>query len=280
MTIAITCASGQLGRLTIEHLRATAPAARLVALARSPERAAFDGVETRGFDYRDAAALAPALEGVTTLALISSGDFEGRVGQHLNVIEAAKAAGVRRVVYTSLLKADRSPLIVAGDHRETEAALRASGLGFTILRNGWYTENWTGSLPAAAAAGAIIGCAGSARVSPATRRDHAEALAAAVSGEGHEGATYELGGDAFTMADLAAELSRRVGKPVPYADLPKAEFEAALAGMGLPAGLVAVIADADAGAAGGWLLEEGGALARLIGRRPTPLSAAVAAALA
>ena len=280
MTFAITGASGQLGRLAIRKLKTLVAPDSVVALARRPDSVADLGVQARVFDYTRPETLAPALEGVEVLALISSSDFNDRVGQHRNVIEAAVAAGVRRLVYTSILKADTSPLIIAQDHKATEAILAGSGLTTTILRNGWYTENWTGTLPAAVGAGALIGCVGEGRVSPATRQDYAEALAAVVAGDGHDDKVYELGGEVFTMPQMAQAVSEIVGRAIPYKDLPRPAFEEILGGAGLPDGFATVIADADAGAARGWLLDESGALAELIGRAPTPMKAAVSAALA
>ncbi|NIZ12779.1 SDR family oxidoreductase [Phaeobacter sp. HF9A] len=279
MTLAVTGASGQLGRLAIAKLKTLVPADSIVALARTPEKIADLGVEARAFDYTTPETLAPALEGVEVLALISSSDFNDRAGQHRNVIEAAKSAGVKRLVYTSILKADQTPLLIAQDHKATEALLAASGLTTTILRNGWYTENWTGALPTAIEAGALIGAVGNGRVSPATRQDYAEALAAVLAGDGHDNKIYELGGEVFTMPGLAAELSKQTGKDIPYNNLDKATYETILRDFGLPDGFAALLADADAGAAEGWLLDESGTLAELIGRAPTPMHSAVTAAL-
>lgn len=281
MKIAVTGATGQLGRLAIAALKSHVPASGVVALARDPDRAADLAVETRRADYTDRGSLDDALTGIDVLALISSSDFDDRVGQHRAVIEAARTAGVARIVYTSILKADASPLLVASDHRATERLIVESGLAFTILRNPWYTENWTAALPAAVEAGTIVGCAGDARVSPATRQDLAEALAAVAASTGHENKTYELGCEPpFTFADLAAEVSAQTGRAIPYTSLPKEEFIGILADLGLPPGLPEVIADADARAAEGWLFDDSGTLSTLIGRPTTSLRDAVAAALA
>ncbi|MCH8466789.1 MAG: NAD(P)H-binding protein, partial [Roseinatronobacter sp.] len=185
MTIAITGASGQLGRLAITHLKTLTGPAQIIALARDPARMADLGVSARAFEYTQPERMAAALEGVTTLALISSSDFKDRTGQHRNVINAAKAAGVERIVYTSILKADTSPLLIAADHRETEEIIAQSGLSATILRNSWYTENWTANIGAVLGAGAVIGAAGEARFTPATRKDYAEALAITASDPAH-----------------------------------------------------------------------------------------------
>ncbi|WP_114858732.1 SDR family oxidoreductase [Azospirillum brasilense] len=280
MTIAVTGATGQLGRLVIARLKKTVPASGIVALVRSPAKAADLGVEAREADYGNPETLARALAGVDTLLLISSNEIGQRAAQHRNVVNAAKAAGVGRIVYTSLLHADRSPLSLAEEHRATEADIKASGLPFTILRNGWYTENHTGSVGAALAGGAVIGSAGDGRISSATRADYADAAVAVVTGTGHEGRTYELAGDeAVTLADLAAEISRQSGKNIPYRNLPEADYAAILAGFGLPEVFAKGIASWDADASKGALFDDGRQLSALIGRPTTPLSAAVAAAL-
>jgi NAD(P)H dehydrogenase (quinone) len=280
MTIAITGATGPLGRLVLDNLKEKATVGDLVALARSPEKAADLGVPVRAFDYDKAETLAPALAGVDTLLLISGPVPGVRVAQHRNVIAAAKQAGVRRVVYTSALHADTSPLDIAPDHRATEAALKASGVPYTIVRHGWYTENYTGSIPGALAGGAFLGSAGDARISSATRADYAAGDAAVLTTSGHEGKTYEFAGDeAWTLHDLAAEISRQTGRTIPYRDLPAAEYAKILTSVGLHERLARAIAGWDVAAAQGALFDDSRQLSRLIGRPTTPLATAVADAL-
>lgn len=281
MTIAVTGATGQLGRLVIDGLKEQIAPEQIVALARNPEKAAGHGVGSRGFDYGQPDQLVTALEGVTRLLLISSSEIGQREVQHRNVIAAAKQAGVGHIVYTSLLHADRSPISLAQEHRATEADLLASGLAVTILRNGWYFENYTGSIPAALANGAFVGSAGEGQLSLATRADYAAAAVAVLTGEGHAGKTYELAGDvAITLADLAAELSRQTGKTLPYVNLPEAEFAAILKGAGLPDVFAEGLARWDVDASNGALFDDGHALSALIGRRTTSLEKAVSRALA
>ncbi|XOY55624.1 MAG: SDR family oxidoreductase [Rhodobacterales bacterium] len=281
MTIAITGATGQLGRLAIAHLKTLTDPAQIIALVRDPAKAADLGVAARAFDYTAPQTMAPALQGVDVLVLISSSDFNDRVGQHRNVIMAAKAAGVGRIVYTSIQQADRSPMLIAFDHRATEAAIKGAGLTATILRNGWYTENWTSSLAGALSAGALIGAAGAARFTPATRADYAQALAVVAADAAHAGQVYELGGDtAITLADIAAEVSRQTGKDIPYNDLPADVYQGILESFGLPAGFAAMLVDVDQLAGEGWLADTSGTLGRLLGRPTTPLADAVRAALA
>ncbi len=276
MTIAITGSTGQLGRLAIAAL--TARGVTPIALARNPDKAADLGVPVRAFDYK--AADPAALAGVSVLVLISSNDFDDRVGAHKTVIAAAKAAGVGRVIYTSILRAETSPMLLAADHKGTEAALKASGLTYTLLRNGWYIENHTGSLGGAIAAGALIGSAGEGRFSAAARKDFAEAIAVTASTSGHDNAVYELAGDhSYSYADLAAEVSRQTGKTIPYNDLPAEVYAGILTGFGLPEGFAHVLADSDVQAGKGALEDNSRTLSRLIGRATTPMADVVKAAL-
>lgn len=280
MTIAVTGATGQLGRIVIEKLKQKVAASEIVALVRNPGKAQGLGVNARQADYSRPETLETALQGIATLLLISSSEVGQRIAQHGNVIEAAKKAGVGHIVYTSILHADSSPLSLGIEHRQTEALLRASGLAFTLLRNGWYTENYTGSIPAALAGGAFIGSAGEGRIASATREDYAEAAAVVLTGQGHVGKTYELAGDqAWTLAELAREVSRQAGREIPYRNLPEADYRAALEQAGLPSGLAALLAESDVGASQGGLFDDGRQLSALIGRPSTPLSVSVARAL-
>ncbi|MBN8294396.1 SDR family oxidoreductase [Rhodobacter sp. NTK016B] len=279
-TIAVTGATGQLGRLTIDALKSRAPGATLVALVRDTAKAADLGIEARPFDYHKPETLAPALAGIDVLVLISSSDFNDRAGQHGNVIKAAEAAGVGRLVYTSILKGEASPMLLAQDHIATEAVLAASPLPTTVLRNGWYIENYTGTLAGALQAGAVAGVNASGKVSPATRADYAEAIAVVASDDAHAGKVYELAGDeAFTMPEFAAEVSAQVGKDVPFAAMSKEAYTQMLEQVGLPTPVAQIFADSDACAGEGALFDNSKTLSALIGRPTTPLSDAVAAAL-
>jgi len=278
--IGVTGATGQLGRLVVEQLKAKAAEANVVALVRSPEKAADLGVEVRAFDYRKPEFLGDALKGIDHLLLISSSEVGQRKAQHENVIRAAQQAGVSWIVYTSLLHADTSTLSLAGEHFATEELLKTSGIPYTILRNGWYTENYTSSVAGAIAAGAFVGSAGTGKIASAARVDYAEAAAVVLTGEGHKGEVYELAGDkAYTLADLAAEVSRQTGKDIPYNDLPENEYVEALKSLGLPGGLAHAIAGWDASAAKGDLFDDSRTLSRLIGHPTTPLADTVKIAL-
>lgn len=282
--IAVTGATGQLGQLVIDALLKTTPAAQIVALVRDPGKAgglAAKGVVTRQADYDDAAGLERALAGIDKLLLISSSAVGQRVHQHQNVIGAAKKAGVGLIAYTSLLHAETSPMGLAAEHRATEALLKASGVPYVLLRNSWYTENYLASIPAALQHGAFIGSAGEGRIASAPRRDYAEAAAAVLtSAADQSGKVYELSGDdSYTLADLAAEISRQAGRAIPYRDLPEAQYAAALVGAGLPQPLAQAIAGWDVGASNGALFDEGHQLSKLIGHRTTPLAEVVKRAL-
>ena len=282
--IAITGATGQLGRLVLQNLLKTVPAAQIVAAVRSPEKAAdlaALGVQVRQADYAQPATLEAAFQGVDKLLLISSSEVGQRAPQHAAVIAAAQKAGVKLIAYTSILRADTSPLGLAAEHKETEAMLRASGIPFVLLRNGWYTENYTASVPAALQYGAVMGSAKDGRIASAARADYAAAAAAVLTKDGQAGQVYELAGDtAYTLSELAAEIAKQSGKPVVYNDLPEAAYAAALVQVGLPEGFAALLADSDVGASKGGLFDDGHQLSQLIGRPTTPLAEVVKAALA
>ena len=281
MKIGVTGATGQLGRLVVEKLKQKVAADTIVALVRNPEKAADLGVEARAFDYTQPEALVASLKGIDKLLLISGNEIGQRLPQHKAVVEAAKQAGVKQITYTSILHADSSPLGLAGEHLGTEVAIKESGLTYTILRNGWYTENYTGSAKGAVGAGAFIGNAGDGKIASAARVDYAEAAAVVLAGEGHENKTYELAGDeAYTLTELAAEISRQTGKIVPYNNLTETQYADILKSFGLPAGLAEMLADSDTGASKGGLFDDSRALSKLIGRPSTPLAIVLAEALA
>jgi NAD(P)H dehydrogenase (quinone) len=281
--IAITGASGHLGQLTIEALlERGVPPQEIVAVVRTPEKAAAlaaRGVQVCQGDYTRPETLVSALQGAQKVLLISSSDFADRVGQHRNLIEAARQAGATLLAYTSLLRADTSTLSLAADHKATEELIRASGLPFVFLRNGWYLENYT---PAQAAAqGAVVGSAGEGRVSAASRADYAAAAAAALTQpQQAPGMVYELGGDqAFTLSELAAEVQTQSGNPVSYRNMPAADYAQMLLGFGLPAPVAEMLADSDTGLEKGELYTDCRDLSRLIGRPTTSMQEGVKVAL-
>lgn len=285
MSIVVTGATGQLGRHVIEALlERNVPAQDIVAAGRSIDKLADfaeQGVQVRRMDYADTASVAAALQGARRVLLVSGSEVGQRVEQHRTVIEAAKAEGVELLAYTSIANADTTGMLLAAEHKETEAILRGSGVPFVLLRNGWYLENYTGQLPGTLAQGGLAGAAGSGRVSGAARADYAHAAAAVLVADGQAGKVYELGGDeAFTMADLAAEITAATGKEIGYNNLPAEDYAGLLAGAGVPAAFAEILADSDLGIARGDLLVSTGDLRKLIGRPTRSLAEAVRSAAA
>lgn len=283
--ITVTGATGNLGRLVIDALldRGVSPD-RIVAAVRDPAKGsdlAARGVQVREADYNRPETLATALAGTSRLLLISSSQVGRRVEQHRNVVNAAVAAGVELIGYTSILNATGIGMILAEEHKATEAIVCESGLPYVLLRNGWYVENYTENLAPALENGAFIGSAGEGRIAAATRADFAAAAAAVLTGDGYAGKIFELGGDsAFTMAEFAAEVSRQTGRTLPYQDLPADEYAKILISSGVPEPFAEVLADSDLGVARGDLDTDTGHLRALIGRPTTPLARVVADALA
>ncbi len=282
--ITVTGATGHLGRLVVaELLERGVPAGEIVAAVRSPEKAgdlAAQGVVVRHADYTDPRSLREALAGTDRLLLISSSEVGQRVAQHRNVIDAAVAVGVPLLAYTSILKADTATGPLGPEHLATENLIRESGLPFVLLRDSWYIENYTENLAPALQFGAILGAAGDGLVSAATRADYAAAAAAVLTGEGATNTAYELGGDeAFTMAELAAEVSRQSGREIVYLDLPEEEYAQALLGAGVPEVYARLLAGSDVALSKGELYTDSGDLRRLAGRPSTPLADAVALAV-
>lgn len=282
--IAVTGASGQLGRLVIDALLQRLPASEIVAIVRDPAKVsdlAARGVLIRPADYNQPATLDAAFRGIEKLLFISSSEIGRRIPQHSAVIAAAQRGGAQLLAYTSLLHADTSPLKLAAEHQQTEALLRASGLPWVILRNGWYTENHAAAIVAAPVHGVVLGCAGNGRFSTATRADYAAAAAAVLtSDDAQAGRVYELAGDTgYTLGELAAEISRQCGKPVAYRNLSETDYKTALMQFKIAEDMATMLADADSCAASGILFDESHQLSRLIGRPTTPLATTVAAFL-
>lgn len=277
----VTGSTGELGRLVIRELLKRVPPGRIVAGVRSPDHEVAkqfvaQGVEIRVADYAKPETLVTAFQGIGRLLLISSSADDGRLAQHENVINAAKAAKVRLLAYTSLLHADTSALGFGEDHRRTEAILAASGVSYVLLRHGWYMENHMHLIPTALQYGAVLGCAGEGRFSTASRGDFAEAAAVVLTTEGQAGRIYELAGDeSYTLAHFAAAISAAVGKPIVYRDMPEADYKRMLIDMKLPEAVAELIADADAGASRGELEDGDQQLSALIGHPTTAWRQAV-----
>jgi NAD(P)H dehydrogenase (quinone) len=283
--IGVTGASGHLGRLVIESLLGKIQPSQLVAIVRHPEKAqdlASKGVVIRVGDYSKPETLASAFAGLQKILLISGNEVGKRVAQHTAVATAAKQAGASLLAYTSLLHADRSPLLLGEEHRQSEAAIRASGVPFVLLRNSWYNENYTNAVKQAVKLGVHYGCAGEGRVSAAARADYALACAAVLTAnEDPSGRTYELAGDeGFTLAQFAAEIAQLSGKPVRYENLSEGDYKAVLVKAGWPETAAGFFANTDTGISHGALDDDSRQLSKRIGRPTTPLAAVIKAALA
>jgi NAD(P)H dehydrogenase (quinone) len=278
--IVVTGATGHLGKLVVEGLLEKLPADQVAAAVRSPEKAADlaeRGVEVRRADYTDPDSLVTAFKGADKVLLVSSSEVGQRVAQHQAVIEAAEQAGVGHLVYTSAPQATTTALVLAPEHKATEELIQASGLTATILRNNWYHENYADVIKQAAQTGSFAGSAGDGRVASATRADYAAAAVAVLTGEGHEGKTYELAGDvAWSNAELAAEIGKAAGREITYVDLPADEHAKALTQAGLPEPVVGLLVALDANTKDGLLAETTPDFRALTGRPSTPIGVTVA----
>lgn len=281
MRIAVTGATGHLGGHVIDALigRGVA-AADIIAIHRNAakgEALVAKGVTGRVADYADVDALTAALQGVDRLVLVSGSEVGQRFAQHTNIINAAKAAGVKFIAYTSLLNLDTSKLALAPEHKATEELLAASGIEFAALRNGWYWENYASAIQSGKAAGKFFGAAGGALVSGAARRDYAEAAAVVVTGEGHAGKVYELAGaPALTYQGIADEVAKVIGAPVAYENQTIEEYAGTLEGFGMPAEMAGMFAAMEADIEAGALHSESTDLTDLIGRPSTSAADALA----
>ncbi|MFI9169631.1 SDR family oxidoreductase [Streptomyces lincolnensis] len=284
MSIVVTGATGSLGRLVVGELLATVPAEQIAAVVRDKEKAAdlaARGVELRIADYSRPETLAGAFRAGDRVLLISTNGVGQEVAQHTAVIEAAKAAGVAQLAYTGVLGGPEADFKVAVEHRVTERLILDSGLPYTFLRNGWYTENYTDQLAPVLKYNAVVQSAGEGRVASAARADYAAAAAAVLTGDGHLGQAYELSGDvAWSLAEYAAELSRQLGRTITYNNVPAQTHLTMLTGAGLSQPFAEILVDLDAAIERGLLAATPGDLARLTGRPTTPLADTVAAALA
>ncbi|MFF3751290.1 SDR family oxidoreductase [Streptomyces sp. NPDC002018] len=284
MSIVVTGATGHLGRLVVEALLAAdVPAGGITAVVRNEEKAAglaALGAELRVADYDRPETLAGVFHAGDRVLLISGSEVGRRVPQHTAVIEAARAAGVAQLAYTGVLGGPEADFELAAEHQVTERLILESGLPYTFLRNGWYTENYTENLAPVLEHGAVVANAGEGRIASASRADYAAAAAAVLTGDGHLNAVYELSGDtAWSFAEYAAELSRQTGRTIVYNDVPAETRLEILTGAGVPEPFAAILVDVDRATARGLLARTTGDLARLAGRPTTPLADTVAEAL-
>ena len=285
MIYAVTGSTGPFGTLAIKHLLSLkVPAASIVAIARNPEKAASLqalGVQVRIADYGNQPALEKALQGIDRLLLVSGSEVGQRAIQHKSVIAAAKVAGVKLIVYTSIAHADSSANPLAPEHQATEAALKASGLPFTLLRNNWYTENFVDDVKYAKDSGIIAAAVKTGKIASASRTDYAEAAAKVITGENQAGKVYELtGAKAWDYPELAKAASEILGRPVSFKSLSAAERKQALLAAGLPDGVADFVVSLDLGTEAGSLAQASGDLEKLLGRQPLSLKDGLKAALA
>jgi NAD(P)H dehydrogenase (quinone) len=272
MTIAVTGATGQLGRLVIDGLQDVVGGGDLVAVVRNRDRASDLGVTARVAPYEDVDALRAAFAGVETVVFVSGSEAGARVAQHTNVVRAAEQAGVARVIYTSAPRATDTTLLLAPEHKATEELLRGSSLAWTMLRNNWYHENYAGTLQTAVETGEVVSAAGDGRVASAARADYAAAAVVVASTDGHEGKVYELGGDtAWDFAEFTEAAAEALGRPLTYRAITPQELDARLTEAGLDAGTRGFVVGLDRNIAEGTLAEVSGDLSRLIGRPTTTL---------
>ena len=282
--IAITGANGQLGQLVIASLLEKTNPSNIIALVRNLDSAnnlKALGVQVREADYNKPDTLKNAFNGVDKLLLISGSEVGSRVAQHQAVIDAVKDKGLSLFAYTSILKADTSPMILAQEHKATEQAIKESGLPAVILRNGWYSENYTQSIGGVLASGMVASAAALGKLHTAARKDYAEAAAVVLTSDQPQvGKVYELAGDqGFTLEEYATEVSKQAGKAIQYQEMNGDDFQNLLVQVGLPEGFANVLADAEVQAAKGWLEETSQSLSQLIGRETTPLVNSITAAL-
>ncbi|MDR7087638.1 NAD(P)H dehydrogenase (quinone) [Aeromicrobium panaciterrae] len=276
MSYIVIGATGQLGSLTVDSLlaRGIAPN-QVVAAGRNTEKLAKfaeRGIRTQRIDLSERSSLEGLFSAEDTVLLISGSEIGQRVAQHGNAIDAAKAAGVQRIVYTSAPKASTSALVVAPEHKATEELIAASGLPATILRNGWYSENYVPAVEQARETGTLLTSAGEGRVSSASRRDYADAAAIVLTDASTTGRVYELSGDyAWNQQELAEAISTAVGSDVAVAQVSPEEHHSALVSAGVDESTAGFLVALDGNTRDGLLSDTSGDLSALIGRPTTPL---------
>jgi len=282
-TILVTGASGHLGGAVIRHLldsEGVAPQ-RIIAVTRDPAKLASlaaKGVAVRAGDFDDEASLNRAFAGAGSVLIVSTdavGEPGKRLRQHLAAVSAATEAGAVRIAYTSMFSPEPgNPVLFAPDHHGTEEAIRASGIAYSIFRNGWYQENLAMSLPAAVGMGRWFTSAGDGKTTHVQRDDLARAIAAGLARAPAGSATYTLSGaEAFTNAEIAAMASGVVGKPIAVVDVTDEQLAEGMKAAGVPAPVVPLLVSFDAATRAGVLGTVTDDVERLTGRKPAPLQA-------
>ncbi|MDP4096252.1 SDR family oxidoreductase [Paenibacillus sp. P96] len=279
MKILVTGATGQLGSMVVETLLTKVAADSLAVSVRDPHKAddlAARGVEVRQGDFDDPASLDTAFAGIDRLLLISAtDDNDTRIRQHKNAVSAAQRAGVGFIAYTSATNAAESPLFLAEVHRTTEQAIRETGIPYSFLRNNWYLENEMGVIQAALAGAPVTVSAGSGKVGWALREDYAAAAAAVLVGNGHENTVYELSGTLATYDDLAAVLSKALGREVPVQHVDDEAYGRIMAEVGVPQEALPIVIGIQSGIRAGALEVSSNDLETLLGRPAVSLDEAV-----
>lgn len=279
---AVSGASGQLGRKTVELLRERVDASQIVGLTRTPDKITDLGVTVRKADFNDPAGLVQALAGVERLLIISTDDLRPgiRAPQHTNAIQAAAKAGVAHLLYTSFTRTDEvdNPAFVAGDHRATEQALTEAGLPYTSLRNNVYTEMLLGSAPAAVAGEVLYANNGDGATAYVTRDDIAAVAAALLAEGGDQTQLLDVSGPAaVTQAQVAEALAEVTGRPVRYQPISDEDAVAGMVAAGLPDSAAQAYATFGRAARGGWLDRTSDLIARATGHPATTVAEFLAA---
>jgi len=276
MKLLVTGATGKLGTKIVDALLKTVPANQLAVSVRNPEKA--EGIKTRGVEVRQGdfdrpETLDTAFKGIDRLLIISAdGDNETRIRQHTNAVAAAERAGVKFIVYTSIVNAQESKNMLAPTHKATEEAILKTGIPYSFLRNNWYLENESSSIQGVLAGAPWVTSAGTGKVGWALQQDYAEAAAAVLAGNGHENTFYELSGKLFTQEEFASALGAVLGKVVPVQQVDDASYAEILKGTGVPEFLIPFLVGIQKDIREGTLEIESSDFEKLLGRPATPLS--------
>jgi NAD(P)H dehydrogenase (quinone) len=275
MTVLITGATGQLGSLVVKHLLDRIPASDIAVSVRKPEKAAdlsAKGIDVRAGDFNDLALMTTAFKGIETALIISAEDDNAtRIKQHRTAVDAAKAAGVKHIVYTGIVdpKAD-ADFTYSAIHLDTENYIRESGLAFTILRNSFYADLLLAGVPHALETGDFGAPAGDAKITYIPRNDLAEAAAVVLAKPAdHVNKTYDLTGTkGVTHTEIAGYIADTTGKPIKFVDLPAEVHTGILGSLGLPGHLVEALAGLYVGAKKGDYETVSDDFETLVGRKP------------
>ncbi|MFC3799017.1 SDR family oxidoreductase [Cohnella sp. GCM10012308] len=281
MKMLVTGATGHLGSLVVQTLLGRVPAEQIAVSVRDPQKAAAlseQGVDVRRGDFEDPASLEQAFAGIDRLLIVSTdGDTETRIRQHANAVEAARHAGVGFIAYTSAPNAQESELFLAEVHRDTENAIRATGIPYAFLRNNWYIENEAGAIQGIVAGAPLVTSAGDGKVGWAARSDYAEAAAAVLAGTGHENKVYELGGPLRTYGELACVLSEALGREVSLQQVDDETYAGVMKSAGVPEFALPIVTAIQQAIRAGTLAVESSDLEKLLGRPATPLFEVISA---